>query len=722
MPAAAHSPAPDTPPRRKERAPAPLREPVIAAAVTATIVFAITAAAVVFVRGHLIDSARESFDAQASHVTTDLRRELQLCTEVMRGASGFVAAQQATPRVPLTADGWDRYVAHLALEDTPPCVRTLGFAQVTSREASADAADIAPAEIAAMWPRRADGAAELRIGLQPETRNALRHAADTGQIALVVHSPARPEESDATDSLRRTRVDMYVPVYRNAPVPVAPAEKRAALAGFVFAQLDAEYLFASVAARSPRLDMRVMAGTPAVALYPPATTLADLPESFVSPAARFRRTDMLRFGGQLFRLGYGTNDPLLTESADLSSGAFLAAGFLAALVAGAAAFGFARRRDETLAEAGVARSLSSLNEARMMAIIRASSEAIITIDEAQRIVIFNPMAEQVFRCSAMDAIGGPLERFIPERYRKTHQKHVDQFGATGVTERQMGQQRVLTGLRANGEEFPMEASISQIADGDGRRKFYTVMMRDVTERVKAENELKASREDLRELSANLQNVREEEKTRIARELHDDLGQQLTALKMDLSSVQQVLQSSDAVPAGVTTQLQSMRRLIDVTVGSVRRIAADLRPVMLDDLGLLPAIEWLLNDFTTRYGIEVERQIELSDVLFSRNGATTIFRIVQEALTNVVRHAQASHVSIGLAVASDTCRLRIADDGRGATLEGTEARGEKTFGLLGIRERAHILGGSVSIETVAKGGFTITVVLPLVGIQQEEALP
>ncbi|CAN7613868.1 PAS domain S-box protein [Trinickia sp. LjRoot230] len=722
MPAAAHSPAPDTPPRRKERAPAPLREPFIAAAVTAIIVFAITAAAVVFVRGRLIDSARDSFDARASHVTTDLRRELQLCTEVMRGASGFVAAQQATPHVPLTADGWDRYVAHLALEDTPPCVRTLGYAQVTTRGATSDTADIAPAEIAAIWPRRADGAAELRIGMQPETRNTLRHAADTGQIALVVHSPARPEESDATDSLRRTRVDMYVPVYRNAPVPIAPAEKRAALAGFVFAQLDVEYLFASVAARSPRLDMRVMAGTPAVALYPPAATLADLPDSFVSPPARFRRTDMLRFGGQLFRLGYGTNDPLLTESANLSNGVFLAAGFLAALVAGAAAFGFARRRDETLAEAGMARSLSSLNEARMMAIIRASSEAIITIDEAQRIVIFNPMAEQVFGCSAMDAIGGPLERFIPERYRKTHQKHVDQFGATGVTERQMGQQRVLTGLRANGEEFPMEASISQIADGDGRRKFYTVMMRDVTERVKAENELKASREELRELSANLQNVREEEKTRIARELHDDLGQQLTALKMDLSSVQQVLQSTDTVPAGVTMQLQSMRRLIDVTVGSVRRIAADLRPVMLDDLGLLPAIEWLLHDFTTRYGIEVERQIELSDVLFSRNGATTIFRIVQEALTNVVRHAQASHVSIELVVVGDTCRLRITDDGRGATPEVAEARGEKTFGLLGIRERAHILGGSVSIETAAKHGFTITVVLPMVGIQQEEALP
>ena len=112
----------------------------------------------------------------------------------------------------------------------------------------------------------------------------------------------------------------------------------------------------------------------------------------------------------------------------------------------------------------------------------------------------------------------------------------------------------------------------------------------------------------------------------------------------------------------------MRRIIDTTVGSVRRIAADLRPVMLDDLGLLPAIEWLLNDFTTRYSIEVARRIEPGDVLFSRNGATALFRIMQEALTNVIRHAEATRVSVEFTVADDRCRLRIADNGRGAAPE------------------------------------------------------
>jgi len=392
------------------------------------------------------------------------------------------------------------------------------------------------------------------------------------------------------------------------------------------------------------------------------------------------------------------------------------------LVTGAAVFVFVRKRGMTLAEAGMARSRSSLNEARMMAIFQSSGEAIITLDEQQRIVMFNPAAEEVFRCSAMDAIGTPVDRFIPARFREAHRKHVERFGETGVTQRKMGrQQPVLVGLRTNGEEFPIEASIAQVNDGHG--KLYTVTLRDITERIEAENALKASRQELRELSANLQSVREDEKTRIARELHDDLGQQLTALKMDLSSAEQSLAETPSSPEPVLAQLRGMRRLIDSTVGSVRRIAADLRPVMLDDLGLLPAIDWLLNDYNTRYGLEIERRIEPGKMSFSRNGATTLFRIMQEALTNVVRHAEATRVSISLVCEDGECVLRIADDGRGANdAQATEGHGEKSFGLLGIRERVHVLGGSVSIETAPERGFALTARIPLAAIQQEEALP
>lgn len=380
------------------------------------------------------------------------------------------------------------------------------------------------------------------------------------------------------------------------------------------------------------------------------------------------------------------------------------------------------------ASAGGRAATTTRDEARMMGIIRSSMEAIITIDQSQTVVIFNPMAERVFGVPAMEAIGGPLSRFIPERFRGAHARHVEQFGVTGVSDRQMGKQRLLFGLRANGEEFPLEASISQIREDGG--KLYTVMLRDVTDRMRNESALRHSREELRELSANLQNVREEEKTRIARELHDDLGQQLTALKMDLSALEQKLipglqETSRGADSerDISGRLRAMRRMIDSTVASLRRIAADLRPVMLDDLGLEPAIEWLINDFTSRYGIDVKRHVDPRGINFTKSGATALFRIIQEALSNVARHAEATQVVLTLRTDAAQCLLRIADNGRGAAQRsGTTARIDKSFGLIGVRERVYMLGGKVQIDTAANEGFAITVTFPLQAVQQEEALP
>lgn len=717
MPAAGTSFSPSTPPGRRANGGAPL----LAAVATAIVVLSAACVAALIVRDHLLDVAQSSFDARASHVTSDIRRELLLCSQVLRGASGLVAAQalsagDGTP----SPDAWDRYVSRLDLDEAPPCIRSLGYAQAAAPVgASADTAAGPLARTVLMWPSHGD-ATDRELGVDDLARAALMRAANSGDTTISVRTlpNASATESEPAENHARARVDLYLPVYRTAPPPALAPARRAALIGFVTARLDTEYLFANISAHEPRMELRVSAGRPPLSLYPPGAPLAAKDERL----QRFHRTDTLRFGGEALSLVYATSDPTLAASAEFSGSAILSAGFAAALVAAAAVFVFMRNRGTTLAEAGRARSRSTQNEARMMAIIRSSSEAIITIDEQQRIVMFNPAAEQVFRCSAMEAIGMSIDRFIPARYRHGHHKHVERFGETGVTQRKMGrQQPVLIGLRADGDEFPIEASISQINDDQG--KLYTVMLRDVTERVRAEDALKTSRQELRELSANLQNVREDEKTRIARELHDDLGQQLTALKMDLSSVEQSLADTPAAPPLVLAQLSGMRRLIDSTVGSMRRIAADLRPVMLDDLGLLPAIDWLFNDFTTRYGIEIERRIEPGNAVFSRNGATTLFRIIQEALANVARHAEATRVSVALVAEEEQCMLRVADNGRGARdVPATEGHGEKSFGLLGIRERVHVLGGAVSIDTARDQGFTLTVRIPLTAIQQEEALP
>ena len=174
-----------------------------------------------------------------------------------------------------------------------------------------------------------------------------------------------------------------------------------------------------------------------------------------------------------------------------------------------------------------------------------------------------------------------------------------------------------------------------------------------------------------------------------------------------------------------SRLHGMARTIDATVASLRRIAADLRPVMLDDLGLAPAIEWLANDFTSRYGIAVERYIDAGDAAFKKDAATALFRIVQEALTNVARHADASAVDLSLHASSQHYVLRIADNGRGAEPDagtGEHAGIDRPFGLIGVRERAHMLGGSVRIDTTRNQGFALTVTFPLQTVQQDHTHP
>ncbi|MGU7780768.1 sensor histidine kinase [Burkholderia sp. PU8-34] len=680
-----------------------LRQP-IAAGVVAFVAGAVVSLGVaLLVREQWQSAVHTRFERRTTHVTAMLRHELQAGVIVLEGARGALGlVPQTTPAQ------WRQYVDTLDLDNGHSTVRQLGYAPLSPAVRDALAGAAAPPDgplAVATLSAPASALPVARFGT-PDAAS-LRRAVQTGEAALGVH----PADVDAVRA-----VTLFLPV-SDAPRATAPAAVRESgvggVDGVVFAALNTRRLIERALDAERGIDLRVSANADPQPIFSAESTTD---EALASPDL-MRRSDVLNFGGSTLTLAYSADGRPSATGAQRAAGTVLAAGLVASLAFAALVHALARGRLAAMSDLG-ARNRGSLNEARMMGIIRSSMEAIITIDEQQTIVIFNPMAEQVFGVSAMEAIGAPLSRFIPERFRAAHAKHVDQFGVTGVSERQMGRQRVLFGLRGNGEEFPIEASISQIRDASG--KLYTVMLRDITERLRAENALKQSREELRELSANLQNVREEEKSRIARELHDDLGQQLTALKMDLSVVENRLHASDGTaPDGdVLAQLQGMRRLIDATVASVRRIAADLRPVMLDDLGLVPAIEWLANDFTNRYGIDVERHIETGGITFTNAGATTLFRIVQEALTNVARHADATRIALTLDVESGFCVLRIADNGRGAA-PGGPTHEDKSFGLIGIRERAHMLGGTVTIDTALARGFSLTVALPLNAIQQED---
>jgi two-component system, NarL family, sensor histidine kinase UhpB len=459
-------------------------------------------------------------------------------------------------------------------------------------------------------------------------------------------------------------------------------------------------------------------------------------------------------------------------------------------------------------------------------------EAVITIDEDQRVVMANPAALRMFGCDAATALGSDLSRFIPARFHATHAKQVRDFGASGVSESPMGKRGVICGRRANGEEFPLEASIARVdvPGPNGTRHLFTALLRDlselqalkgeidalnahvrgifelapiaiwvthhdrivfcnracanlfaapgpetligkpiyallahesharvrkmmaqaltvgtplprikeriarldgtvreveiaaaelpdrggtvlqmvitdITEQHRESRELERSRSELRQLSANLVNAREEERRRIARELHDELGQQLTALKMELTSL-----AAQPLPAGPHQRIAALCGMVDQTVASVRRIATDLRPLMLDDLGLIAAIEWLARESARRLGIDITLSLGDADPPISDAATIALYRMVQEALTNVARHANASRASIELRCSAASLTLTVQDNGVGIP-QGSRFR-EGSHGLMGIRERAHMLGGTLKLDEAPGGGCRITIHLPL----------
>ncbi|MGQ0547131.1 MAG: PAS domain S-box protein, partial [Betaproteobacteria bacterium] len=284
----------------------------------------------------------------------------------------------------------------------------------------------------------------------------------------------------------------------------------------------------------------------------------------------------------------------------------------------------------------MAESRSEASEARLAAIVDSAMDAIITVDESQKIVLFNRAAEQVFNVRRDQAIGSALDRFLPARFRGAHRGHIEAFGRTGVTSRKMGDVTTLWALRGDGaQEFPIEASISQAEEGGQR--YYTVILRDITLRKQAEDELRRQQQELRELSARVLEAREEEKTRIARELHDELGQLLTAMKMDLGWLRGRLAEPE-----LGAKADEIGDMLDRTVASTRRISADRRPLMLDDLGLADAAQWLVEDFAKRSGVKCEVRIsEGADFeRISKGVSTAVYRAVQESLTNIARHAGA----------------------------------------------------------------------------------
>ncbi len=307
----------------------------------------------------------------------------------------------------------------------------------------------------------------------------------------------------------------------------------------------------------------------------------------------------------------------------------------------------------------------------------------------------------------------PYEKLIGQNYNvcyfDNHILGVEKF-KQNLMNNQIPTRQVTTIKLWNGKEIPVEISNSFIDFQDNKRVLLSIF-RDISEQKEFERKIRISEEKYRRLALHLQTIREEERTKIARDIHDHLGQQLTALYFEVSSIRTMRNWSKEA---IEKNLDGINRLIDQLIESVQKISTELRPAILDDLGLIPAIEWEVNAFQNRTGIEVELKFDVNDLKFSKTTSTIIYRILQEALTNVARHSKATRVLVNLNVLNGDFVMVIDDNGIGIAEE--KFSDPKSIGLIGMKERAYSAKGNLKIESELNKGTKVTLTIPINGVQ------
>jgi PAS domain S-box-containing protein len=371
------------------------------------------------------------------------------------------------------------------------------------------------------------------------------------------------------------------------------------------------------------------------------------------------------------------------------SAAMLGLGFVSGMLA-------TRRTHEPASEPSIGHSRR---------IVYNASDAIISADESNMIVMANPAAAAMFSTTVAEMEGRPLSRFI-HGDAGVGAAPPDYFGAGSGRAGRRSTDYAVTGVRSSGQLFPIEGSISN--DTGNGHIIYTIILRDVSDRHLVQQKLARSHNQLRQLSAALQTIREEERTHIARELHDDLGQILASLRMDLT----LLQQADGNTPETLRLMKGMEDNLMTAITSLRRIATNLRPRALDEGGLYFALQGLRDDFVERHGIPCALYADESELRLDDGASTAIFRIVQEAMTNIARHAQATSVTMNLYRLNGELLITIRDDGRGIQPEDMEKA--ESLGLVGMRERVWAMNGDITISGDEPPGTRIDIVLPVAG--------
>ena len=357
-----------------------------------------------------------------------------------------------------------------------------------------------------------------------------------------------------------------------------------------------------------------------------------------------------------------------------------------------------------LARKGTLETALKERDEQLRNMVHSVKDAILTIDPANRIVLFNRAAERMFAVQAGDVLGREIGTALsaclaPDRLRELLGRLDDGWKSSSASD-----PPCIVELAGNGQEIPVELSLSTSAVRG--EQLLTAIFRDLTERRRVETQLRETNHQLQQLSATLQNYREEERARIARELHDELGQQLTGIRMEVSWLGGRMQPEQGA---LVDKVASVKEQIDQTIATVRRISSELRPLVLDDLGFGAAAAWYVEQFRGRTGLQVDLALPDADPAPGDAAASALFRILQESLTNVARHAHANRVDVRLALAENAWVLSVADDGVGFA---ARAENGKDIGLAGMRERARNLGGRLAVTSAPGRGTTVEAVIPV----------
>lgn len=358
------------------------------------------------------------------------------------------------------------------------------------------------------------------------------------------------------------------------------------------------------------------------------------------------------------------------------------------------------------------------SEQRLQAILQSSPIPAFVIGRDHRIQHWNKALEELSGLKAGKMIGTrqhwkafyarkrPLmaDLLVDEEFAKMDRLYADKYVKSNLISDAYEATDFFPSLGDGGKWMRFTAAL--IRDRQGENIGALETLEDISDRKRAEEKLKSYSEQLRSLSARLEMVREEERAAISREIHDELGQALTALKMDVAWLAERLTGK---PKGFREKTEAMSRLIDTTIAAVRKISSELRPWVLDELGLTAAIEWQIQQFQSRTGIRCRLPVLPEELPLDRDRNTAIFRIFQETLTNVARHAGATRVTVSLGTRREQVVLVVRDNGRG--IMEREISDPGALGILGMKERAHLFGGEIRIAGKPGRGTTVTLIMP-----------